>query len=224
MDSNSPSKLPSRPIGRPRDPAKVESILAASWRLFLAHGVESVAVDTIAAEAGVAKATVYAYFSDKRAMFQEGVRREMAKIEAAKRLDDAAMAGATLRDVLITFGTGVMTFLTSPSAADFYGSLSSELRRDPELARMFYDAGPGRTLNNLSTILASPLASELAITDARVAAEMLIGMWQGITNYQLMLGIDHDVVVESITSRVALGVDLFLKALSIQHNENPSED
>ena len=89
---------------------------------------------------------------------------------------------------------------------------------------MFYDAGPGRTLNNLSTILASPLASELAITDARVAAEMLIGMWQGITNYQLMLGIDHDVVVESITSRVALGVDLFLKALSIQHNENPSED
>jgi len=59
-----------RPPGRPRDPAKVEAILDTSWRLFLARGVEGVTVDTIAAEAGVAKMTLYAYFPDKRALFQ----------------------------------------------------------------------------------------------------------------------------------------------------------
>jgi TetR/AcrR family transcriptional repressor of mexJK operon len=206
--------IASRPMGRPRDPAKVEAILTASWRLFLANGVEPVAVDTIAAEAGVSKATLYAYFADKRELFHEGVRREMAKIEAAQRIDEDSLKGATLREVLIRFGTGIMTFLTSPGAVDFYGSLSGELRHNPELARVFYDAGPGRTLKNLSAILVSPLASGLAIFDADAAAEMLLGMWQGMTNYQLMLGVNHGAVTNSIPTRVSAGVDLFLKAYS----------
>ncbi len=77
---------------------------------------------------------------------------------------------------------------------------------------MFYDAGPGRTVANLAAILSSPLASELAISDANSAAEMLLGMWQGMTNYQLMLGIDHKKVTKSIPKRVTAGVDLFLKS------------
>lgn len=200
-------------MGRPRDPTKVEAILDASWRLFLRHGVEPVSVDTIAAEANVAKATVYAYFPDKRALFQEGVRREMAKIEAAQGLRAAPSPRQSLRDALIDFGIGIMTFLTSPGAVDFYGSLSGELRRDTELARMFYDAGPGRTLANLSAILGSPLANGLAIEDANASAEMLMGLWQGMTSYKLMLGIDHDEVVRSIPDRVARGVDLLLQSV-----------
>ncbi len=212
MSSKPPSDHAQRPLGRPRDPAKVESIVATGWRLFLAQGVEAVTVDTIATEAGVSKATVYAHFSDKRALFQEGVRREMAKIEAAQQIRDGALEQRSLRDVLIAFGVGIMTFLTSPSAVDFYGSLSGELRRDPDLARMFYDAGPGRTLANLSAILASPLASGLTITDQDAAAEMLLGMWQGVSNYQLMLGIGPQAITEGIPRRVASGVDRFLKA------------
>jgi len=204
--------LQPRSPGRPRDPAKVVAILDASWRLFLAHGVKAVTVDTIAAEAGVAKMTLYAYFPDKRALFQEGVRREMAKIEAAQALAPEALDGTTLRDVLIAFGIGIMMFLTSAGAVDFYSALSGELRRDTELARMFYDAGPGRTHANLAAILASPLANELRIDDPSAAAELLLGMWQGMTNYRLMLGVDHAAVVEGIPTRVAEGVDRFLSA------------
>lgn len=188
--------------------------LDASWRLFLAHGVDAVSMDTIAAEASVAKATVYAYFPDKRALFQEGVRREMVKIETTQRLGSPTSKDATIRDVLITFGVGIMGFLTSPAAVDFYGSLSGELRRDPELARMFYDAGPGQTLANLDAILSGPLVAGLAITNVRAASEMLIGMWQGMTSFQLMLGINHDDVVRSIPRRVEAGVDAFLRLVS----------
>lgn len=203
---------PSRPPGRPRDPAKVEAIVEASWRLFLARGVEAVTVDAIAAEAGVAKMTLYAYFPDKRALFQEGVRREMAKIEAAQALTPEEWGSAALREVLILFGTGIMNFLASAGAVDFYSALSGELRRDAELARMFYEAGPGRTHANLAGILAGPLARELAIDDPRGAAELLFGMWQGMTNYRLMLGVDPPDVVAGIPSRVANGVDRFLAA------------
>ena len=201
-----------RPPGRPRDPAKVEAILDTSWRLFLARGVEGVTVDTIAAEAGVAKMTLYAYFPDKRALFQEGVRREMAKIEAAQALAPAMSADATLRDVLIALGTGIMTLLTSSGAVDFYSALSGELRRDSELARMFYEAGPGRAHANLTAIMSSPLATSIRIDDPRAAVELLFGMWQGMTNYRLMLGIDHAGVVASIPERVVEGVDRFLAA------------
>ena len=212
-----PARLP----GRPRDPAKVEAILDASWRLFLARGVEAVTVDTIAAEAGVAKMTLYAYFPDKRALFQEGVRREMAKIEAAQALAPEAPPGTTLRDVLIAFGTGIMTFLTSAGAVDFYSALSGELRRDAGLARMFYEAGPGRTHANLAAILGSPLARGLRIDDPFKAAELLFGMWQGMTNYRLMLGVDHAAVVASIPERVAEGVDRFLAAYAPPRPRRP---
>lgn len=204
--------MPPRPIGRPRDAAKVEAILNASWRLFLAHGVDAVAVDRIAAAAGVSKATVYAHFPDKHALFQEGVRRETAKIEAAQRLGQPLREGMTLREVLIGSGEGIMTFLATSDAVDFYGSLSGELRRDPALARLFYNAGPGRTLANLAAILSSPLAADLAIDDPLAAADLLFGMWQGMTAFQLMLGIDHDAVVAAIPERVTAGVDRFLKA------------
>jgi TetR/AcrR family transcriptional repressor of mexJK operon len=187
-------------------------MLDASWRLFLAHGVEAVTVDTIAAEAGVSKGTVYAYFTDKRALFQEGVRREMAKIEAAQAISSEALATATLEEVLVAFGIGIMTFLTSDGAVDFYSSLSGELRRDPELARMFYDAGPGRNHANLAAILRSSLAAELHIVDSERAAEALLGMWQGLSNYRLSLGIDPGRLVAEIPDRVADGVALFLKA------------
>jgi TetR/AcrR family transcriptional repressor of mexJK operon len=136
----------------------------------------------------------------------------MAKIETAQRINDDRRKGATLREVLITFGIGILTFLTSPGAVDFYGSLSGELRRDPELARMFYDAGPGRTLANLSAILTSEPPAGLAIGDAESAAEMLLGMWQGMTSYKLMLGIDHEAVKASIQTRVKAAVDVFLRA------------
>ena len=197
-----------RSPGRPRDPAKAEAIVDASWRMFLAHGVKAVTIDAIAAEAGVAKMTVYAHFPDKRAIFAAGVRREMAKIEAAQAV--MPEVAASLRDVLIAFGIGIMTFLTSPGAVDFYSQLAGELRRDPDLARLFYEAGPGRTHANLAAILSGPLGADLQMNDPEAAAEMLFGMWQGLSNYQLMLGIAPEQVLAGIPRKIPETVDYFL--------------
>ena len=209
MDNQSPA----RSLGRPRDPAKVEAILNVSWRLFLAHGVEAVTIDAIASEAGVSKGTIYSYFADKHALFEEGVRREMMKIEAAQVIDLTSLKDASLEDTLIAFGIGIMEFLISDSAVDFYNSLSGELRRSSELARLFYDAGPGRTRANLAAILsAAAAANKLEIDDPEDAAEILFGMWQGFTNFQLSLGIEPEKIRASIAIRVQHGVRRFLKA------------
>src|SRR5271169_6014472 len=73
------------PAGR-----KVESILAAAKRTFLAGGFGAVSMDTIAREAGVSKATVYAHFSGKEDLFGAVIGRECERYFArfsARELD-----------------------------------------------------------------------------------------------------------------------------------------
>ncbi len=55
---------------------KAESILAAAKRAFLAAGFGAVSMDTIAREAGVSKATVYAHFGSKEELFGAVIERE----------------------------------------------------------------------------------------------------------------------------------------------------
>ena len=59
------------PVDRIEAPptSKAESILAAAKRTFLAAGFGAVSMDTIAREAGVSKATVYAHFAGKEELF-----------------------------------------------------------------------------------------------------------------------------------------------------------
>src|SRR5260370_42036486 len=55
---------------------KAESNLAAAKRTFLASGFGTVSMDTIAREAGVSKATVYAHFVGKEELFGAVIGRE----------------------------------------------------------------------------------------------------------------------------------------------------
>ena len=56
-------------------------ILNAGWQMFLERGVEAVAVEAIAARAGVSKATFHKHFAGKATLFEAAVRRKMQGIE-----------------------------------------------------------------------------------------------------------------------------------------------
>jgi TetR/AcrR family transcriptional repressor of mexJK operon len=202
-----------RPVGRPSDPTLATNLLDAGWQMFLERGVEPVAVEAIAARAGVSKATFYKHFPDKTALFEEAVLREMERIEAAQKLTALDDTRTDLADRLRRFGIGLMSFLFDQSAVDFYNALSAELARHKTLARRFYELGPGRTRANLAAILVeAECDGELVISDPEEAAEHLIGLWQGISQYQLSLGISVNSVRASIPKRVDAGIRVFLAA------------
>lgn len=199
-----------RPGGRRPDLEKAERILNVGWELFLSRGVESVSMEAIAAEAGVSKVTVYKYYPDKATLFEAAVRRATLGIEAAQNLPTP---GGTLRERLEQFGIGLMTFLGSPQAVAFYSVLAGELRRNPQLAQRFYDLGPGRTMANLTAIIkAGVAAGDIAVDDPAEAAEMLVGAWQGLTNYRLALALDTAAYETTLATRVRSGVAYFLRA------------
>lgn len=200
----------SRPVGRPKDHDKARAILDAGWQLFLAHGVEATSIEAIAARAGVSKVTLYKYYPDRTTLFKAAVLREMERIEQAQGVHQPT-AVQPIAAQLRAFGLGIMTFLTSQPAIDFYSVVAGELRRHETLARAFYDLGPGRTRANLAGLLGAAVArGELAALDPHQAAEELFGLWQGFTNFQFSLGIDIALVHADLERRVTRGVQIFL--------------
>ena len=201
-----------RPVGRPRNVDKARAILDAGWQLFLEKGVEGTSIEAIAAKAEVSKVTLYSHYADREALFKAAVLREMERIEQAQGFDPSS-AGRPIADQLRLFGLGVMTFLTSKPAIDFYSVVAGELRRHENLAQAFYDLGPGRTRANLANLLIAGMEKgELIELDPQQAAEELFGLWQGFTNFQFSLGIDIETIRASLEQRVDRGLRLFLQA------------
>jgi TetR/AcrR family transcriptional regulator, mexJK operon transcriptional repressor len=198
--------------GRPKDEAKGAAILDAGWALFLERGVGSVSIEAIAARAGVSKMTVYKHFTDKHALFEEAVLREMRAIETVQIAGPSSQEN-DLEGALRAFGIGIMSYLATGTAIDFYNVLAGELRRHPDIARTFYDIGPARTIANLASILEGA-GDRLAIEDPAKAAEALFGLWQGASNFQLSLGVDTTGPEQAVAERVDYGIALFMRAFA----------
>src|SRR5690242_19613097 len=62
--------------------AKREAILHAALDEFSARGFTAARLEDVAARAGVAKGTIYLYFADKEALFQEIVRAMIVPVLA----------------------------------------------------------------------------------------------------------------------------------------------
>jgi AcrR family transcriptional regulator len=68
---------------KPRVGGKRETILAAALEEFSSRGFAETRLDDVARRAGVAKGTIYLYFSDKENLFQELIRAVLAPLIAA---------------------------------------------------------------------------------------------------------------------------------------------
>ena len=156
--------------------------------------------------------TVYKHFTDKHALFEAAMLREMRAIEMVQ----VPGPGDQINDLeskLRAFGIGIMSYLATGAAIDFYNVLAGELRRHPEVARTFYELGPARTVANLASILAGA-GDRLAIDDPVRAAEALFGLWQGASNFQLSLGVADAPAEGAIAERVDYGIALFMRAFA----------
>ncbi len=212
--NTTPAHRPARrAVGRPADPGLATRLLDTGWQMFLERGVDAVSVEAVAAQAGVSKATFYKHFAHKQALFEAAVLREMERIEAAQQPRDEPDSTQSLDAQLRQFGIGLMEFLVSTPAVDFYKALAGELSRHKPLARSFYSLGPGRTLTNLAALIGDAVRKgELEAPDPTLAAEHLIGLWQGLTNFQLSLGIDQRRIRNAIPARVDAGLRVFMAA------------
>ena len=120
--------------------SKAESILAAAKRSFLTAGFGAVSMDTIAREAGVSKATVYAHFAGKEELFGAVIDRECERYFA--RFSAGELDPCDVRASLTVLGRRFLELLLSPDGIALYRIILGEVR---EQQRFFDQALAGRT-------------------------------------------------------------------------------
>jgi AcrR family transcriptional regulator len=201
-------------LARPRDETaanpKVQLIVEAARRLFLADGYGATSMDAIARAAGVSKATLYSHFTNKAELFAAIIGGECQRF--AQLLWSPEAETGDVRSVLLQVARAKIQFTGSAEPCALYRIVVGESGRFPELGRVFYDNGPRRVLERLAGYLRTAAArGVLAVPDARLAAEQFFGMTHGADYLRRLLAI-NDPAAPEIDAIVESAVERFLRA------------
>ena len=191
--------------------SKAESILSAAKRAFLAAGFGAVSMDTIAREASVSKATVYAHFAGKEELFGAVIERECQRYFA--RFSEGELDPGDVRASLTVLGRRFLELLLSPDGIALYRIIVGEVTRFPRLGEVFWRAGPERQRLQIEAFLKSAIASgNLVLTDTRLAAEQFVSLVRGDIQPRHLLRLEADADRRGIDAAVEGAVATFLRA------------
>lgn len=168
-----------------RQAERREAILNAALEEFAARGFAATRLDDVARHAGVAKGTIYLYFRDKEALFQELVRTMLSplvgKIETVPVADLPARAVAeVIADLFVReiFGT---------RRKDVIRLVITEGGRFPKLAEFYYHEVIERVTAALRALLTRAAARGELPSDALarfpqllVAPALIAIVWNGM--------------------------------------------
>ncbi len=192
---------------------KAEAVLAAAERAFLAAGFGAVTMDAVARGAGVSKATVYAHYSGKEALFGAVVARLSERrfhsfsVEALDPID----VEASLTAIAIQF----LELVLSIEAIALNRIIIAEVTRFPALGAVFWSAGPERTRVQIERFLRRAVASgSLAVADPRLAAEQFTALARGEIHLRSLLRLEDPSDPAALKAAAERAVATFLSAFA----------
>ncbi len=193
----------------PKKGRKFDQVLEGARQVFLSDGYEGASVDDIAKAAGVSKATLYSYFSDKRLLFMQ-----VAKTECARQADHAIETidmEAPVRQVLNNIAIEMMDFITSQFGKRIFRICVGESDRFPELGREFYESGPMMVRNRLVEYFKEAVAKgELQITDFELAADQFHELCKADLFPRMVFNMTDEFTKEEKRRVVDGAVDMFM--------------
>jgi TetR/AcrR family transcriptional regulator, mexJK operon transcriptional repressor len=202
--------VPQRTEPREAPGGKAEAVLAAAERAFLAHGFGAVSMDTIAREAGVSKATVYAHFANKEELFGAVIAA------VSERFGGFSAIEFDPRDIERSLNTIAYRFLDlilSPESIAVNRIIIGEVTRFPVLGSVFWQAGPERVRTRIEEFLGrAAIAGSLAIGDARLAAEQFVSLVRGEIHLRRLLHLGTEGDAASLKAAAEGAVETFLRA------------
>jgi len=180
----SAAPTPQEPRWRRLPEERPKQILSAALAEFGERGLAAARLDDIAKRAGLSKGTIYLYFPNKEALFQEVIRQTVvAKIEKSEReLTGAASATEEIK----TFMRNYWAFIRSTEFAPVFRLIHAEIHHFPDLARFYASEVVSRGQRLIASVIQRGIDSgEFRQMDPSVAARMLTapfvihGLWCG---------------------------------------------
>ena len=188
---------------------KFDQVLEGARQVFLADGFEGASVDDIARAAGVSKATLYSYFSDKRLLFMEVARIECLRQgeEALSIVECSADPCSALKEA----GRRMLGFILSDFGQRVFRICVAEADRFPDLGRQFYESGPMVMRARLKGYLATAAErGELKIDDLDLAADQFTELCKADLFPRWVFNIDTSFSQEEIDRVVDGAVTTFM--------------
>ncbi|OBY25183.1 TetR/AcrR family transcriptional regulator [Leisingera sp. JC1] len=166
-----------------RKEARPAEIIAAAIDLWKVRGFAATRLEDVAAGAGVAKGTIYRYFSSKESLFEAAVEARIVRnIDQADQ--SAELFGGTTEEALLTFFEKVRREMVEGGSFIFLKVLISEGHRFPELVERYEATVLRRGFEVVRRILLrgverGELKPEAAEFDPRlvVAPAMMLSLW-----------------------------------------------
>ena len=164
-----------------RQADKPRAILEAAAEIFLDDGYLGASMDDIAEKAAVAKQTVYAHFSSKRALFV--AMASALTNEASDRVHNDVPQfhdGDDLERFLTDYALRQLKVVLAPRLVRLRRLVIGEVSRFPELGEALYAGGPGRAIASLAAsqfnwlVMSAPLNRAMLLGDKAIpsAAEL----------------------------------------------------
>jgi AcrR family transcriptional regulator len=195
-----------------RGSTRRQAILEAATDVFLECGYAGASVDRIVQLAGGSKGTVYRHFGSKADLFAEIITALVARMTAPirPRQPDETDISAELAGTLAHFGEAYLEVLVQPRSLALYRMVMAEGGNFPDLARVFYERGPGQVAMQLADYLrVLPAWVRLSGPDPDVVAPEFLSLVRSDLHLKALLGVEIPTAPQRALA-VERAVELFL--------------
>ena len=175
----SDGRRPGRPT-REMIEQRNEELLDSSLDLFLDRGFEATTIDTICAEVGMSRRTIYSRYGDKETLFKAALQRAIDQwIIPVDRLREQECDD--LEDTLVAVAQLWVSNIKKKSGMRLVRIANTEVFRSPEIAAYLWERTAGPTLGYITDLLERRLRPDAAtVPDAHdAAASFLILVVEG---------------------------------------------
>lgn len=200
------------PLRRLSPEQRRAAILAAAAPVFFEQGYAATSIDAIIARIGGSKRNIYNEFGSKEGLFTALVSETAGRALSALSVEE--IGERSLDDTLLEVGRRLLEVYMSPTLIGVLRTVMAEASRFPDLAKVFYENGPGQTSARLAEVLEGAKArGEIDVADVRSAADNFAGMLRDNLHMQVVLGLRAPPEPEEIDAIAASTVGVFLKGI-----------
>jgi TetR/AcrR family transcriptional repressor of mexJK operon len=186
-----------------------ERLVEIAARMFMERGFEATTIDAVAEEASIGKATLYARYRDKGALFAAVLRRKIDRWLVPLSDTSGLVASSRVEEVLLTVSRNMMALALAPEAVMLHRVLVAEASRFPELIRVAHEEGWQRSNAAIAVLLEHFTRNgQIAVEDPELAAELFLSLVVGRQTRLAALGIHMDPA--QVDHRIQAAVHLFL--------------
>lgn len=196
--------------GGMRREARRRAFLEAAGDLFVEKGYGDTSLADVVRRSGGSLATLYEFFGNKAGLFKALIddrASRITRILSQPESEEHAVAAS-----LEAHGRQLLDLMLEPSVIAVQRLVIAESAQFPELASMYFSAGPAAVFESLKAYLTQQTRQgRLTIDDPALAAEHFGGLVKGMCHVCALFGVPDGLTDAARHQRVTLAVEAFLK-------------